>query len=172
MASGTVTLAGGTLSCAGTYALTNLNGMTLAAGTSTVNVTANTLTLQSSVTGPGALFKTGNGTLTLSGANAFTGEITVNGGNLTLSTTASGNGGSGKIIFNASGTLTPVTGYSGGTIAVNSGATTVTIPSVTLTFTSVTGSGTIQYGNSGATTLTLGDATAFTGTLQSLIGYA
>jgi len=148
------------------------SGGTVLPSSVTVNSTA-AYTILANIGGTGTILtKSGAGTLTLSGNNTFTGDITVNGGNLTLSTTASGNGGSGKIIFNASGTLTPAAGYSGGTIAVNSGATTVTIPSVNLTFTSATGSGTIQYGNSGATTLTIGDASAFTGTLQSLIGYA
>ncbi len=47
-----------------------------------VNVDSNTTTLGGSITGAGALTKTGNGTLTLSGANSYLGDTIVSAGTL------------------------------------------------------------------------------------------
>jgi fibronectin-binding autotransporter adhesin len=66
-----------------------------------------------------ALTKTGNGTITLSGANTYTGATTVNGGTLLINgSTAAGS----AVTVNNSGTLGG-TGTVSGTVQVNSGGT-------------------------------------------------
>jgi autotransporter-associated beta strand protein len=91
------TTGGATFDQSGTNALVLAGGMTIS-GTGN-----KTLTLQGSTLGTGefagsitngngsviALTKNGTGTWTLSGTNNFTGAVTVNGGNLVLSTTSS-----------------------------------------------------------------------------------
>ncbi|MGA2498693.1 MAG: autotransporter-associated beta strand repeat-containing protein, partial [Tepidisphaeraceae bacterium] len=136
---GTYTLTGGTLNLGsggiikgstGT-ANVNLGGGTIAAAATAVpisaattltgtngNVTfdsagsANNITVSGVMSGAGGFTKINNGTLTLSAANSFTGNVIVNGG--TLLATAQG-------AANANG---PLGAYSGTrTITVNSGAT-------------------------------------------------
>jgi fibronectin-binding autotransporter adhesin len=69
----------------------------------------NALTVSGTLAGDGALTKTGNGTLALSGVNSFLGGVTVSGGTLALGQTAGAGSGSitlngGTLWLNAAGT--------------------------------------------------------------------
>ena len=103
--------------------------------------------------GPGALVKTGTGTLTLSGANTYSGGTTINAGALML-----GNGGA--------------TGSILGDVAVNTGALFAINHSDTFTFSGViSGGGAFQKLGTGTTILTAtssytGGTTITAGTLQ------
>lgn len=94
-----------------------------------------------------ALIKTGNGTITLSGANTYSGTTTINGGTLLVT----GSTGSGSAVtVNNSGTLGG-TGTVGGTVDVKSGGTLSPGTSVgTLT----TGAVTLENGSTFAVDLT------------------
>jgi fibronectin-binding autotransporter adhesin len=66
-------------------------GGAIALGSATLTVdTADNTTYAGSITGSGNLEKGGIGTLTLTGANAYTGDTTIGGGGLTLDFSASG----------------------------------------------------------------------------------
>ena len=97
----------GTLSVTGAGLTATTNRIfTLNAGGGAINIAdaASNITVSSAITGTGGLVKTGNGTLTLSAVNTFTGGTTVNGGTLALTT--------GGLV----GTL-------GGTVTINTGGT-------------------------------------------------
>ena len=66
LSTGPVTLNGGTLSTS-----FNLSNNFLVAGTATLGIGANTITLSGAFTGDGILIKTGSGILNLTGANSF-----------------------------------------------------------------------------------------------------
>ena len=95
--SGTVTLSGSLVANALSFTVDayTLTGGTLGLdGTApSLSVTTGTATIESRLVGSGSLTKTGVGTLTLSGANSYSGGTTVSGGILRLaSTTAAGSG--------------------------------------------------------------------------------
>jgi fibronectin-binding autotransporter adhesin len=82
-AAANLVLGGGTLQYTGADASTNRNFTLTAATTSTIDVTTNNLTISGASTNTsGALTKIGSGTLTLSGANLYTGLTTVSAGTL------------------------------------------------------------------------------------------
>lgn len=87
-----------------------------------------------------ALQKVGSGTLTLTGANSYTGQTSIDGGTLNVLNTKSG---SGAVIVNNGGTLAG-TSTIAGTVTVNGG-------------------GAIGPGNAGVGTLTLSGAVTFGG---------
>lgn len=68
------------------------------------------LFIHSQVRGPGALIKTGAGTLVLAAANAYTGETIVSGGNLQVGLSGGGTSGLGNVSLNGSGTVLSGTG--------------------------------------------------------------
>jgi fibronectin-binding autotransporter adhesin len=73
---------GGTLAYLGANTTID-RGATLLAGNGTLNVVSNvTLTLSGALTGPGALIENGNGQVTLTGGNNYSGGTVINGGNL------------------------------------------------------------------------------------------
>ena len=129
---------GGTLKVNGT-GLDFSTGMTLGSGGGTINTNGNDTTVSSGISGTGALVKSGSGTLTLTGANSYTGGTTISTGTLvgdtssltgnitdnaalTFSQAADGAfagdiGGTGSLTKTGAGTLT-LTGtnsYTGGT---------------------------------------------------------
>ena len=78
IAAGTLTLSGASLLNSGNYATNILNGGTLSYASSA------TQTLSGAISGAGALTQSGSGMLILAGTNTFTGNLTVNTGNLLL----------------------------------------------------------------------------------------
>ncbi len=80
-ASGSLSFDGGTLQT--TAAFTTARGITLNAGGGTLNTGAD-LTASGVISGPGALTKTGNGTLTLNANNPYGGPTTVQAGTLVV----------------------------------------------------------------------------------------
>ena len=140
----------------------------LAAGA--VNVSSNTSNYvfggAGILSGFGALTKSGNSTLTITGAHTFTGGVNLNGGTISVATvantgTASPLGASGALAFNG-GTL-EFTGASGTTdrlIILNGSGTVKTDTALTMTG-PVTGSGALTKIGTGA--LTLSGASSFAG---------
>ncbi len=80
--------------------------VTLSSGTATIN-TGSATSIAGGISGSGGLIKTGVSTLTLSGANTYTGSTTVSAGTLSLNTTGSNAiaAGAGAITLNTGGTL-------------------------------------------------------------------
>jgi len=90
-ASGGLALDGGTLQLGAT--VTSARAVALGPGNGTIDTMGNNGTLSGAITG-GALTKIGSGVLTLSGANSFSGGLTVDGGSVVAgSATAFGPGG-------------------------------------------------------------------------------
>ncbi|QYM79705.1 autotransporter-associated beta strand repeat-containing protein [Horticoccus luteus] len=82
---GSLTLDGGTLATTATFELNANRGIALGASGGTFDTAAGTgLTYGGIIAGSGALTKSGDGTLTLAGANTFTGDTTVAAGSLVL----------------------------------------------------------------------------------------
>jgi autotransporter-associated beta strand protein len=79
-------------------------------------------TYSGTLSGAGALTKTGNGTLTLATAQSYTGNTTVNSGTLWVNNPTGSGTGSGAVTANTGGTLGG-SGSIGGAVTVNSGAT-------------------------------------------------
>jgi autotransporter-associated beta strand protein len=126
----------------------------------------------STISGSGSLTKSGAGTLTLSGSNTYTGGTSISGGALTISANASlGASGSRNLTFTGSANLNGFNGASLDALTVNGGAT-ATMSINTMTFATTSGSGSITYpgANNANVQLTLGNASAFTGTLRNNIG--
>ena len=117
-------------------ALSGSGNIVLVNGTNAVALTAGgnnaSTTYSGSLSGSGSLIKTGVGTLTLAGSNAYTGNTTVNAGTLALSTGTFGGA--------AGGTVT----VAGGALSIPSGA--VLSASANLT---VSGSGSVYLENGG-----------------------
>ena len=116
IAAGNIVLGGGTLEYTGATAATN-RGVTLTNATSSIiDITTNQLTISGAFAATsGALTKNGAGTLTLSGANAFTGGVTLNTGTLNVNNT------------NALGAVTSTFTINGGIIDNTTGAAITTI---------------------------------------------
>ena len=138
--SGTVTLSkantysGGTTVSAGTLELGN-GGSVLGNITNNATFSINrtdSSTLENVISGTGALFKSGTGTVTLSGENTYTGATTVTGGTLTLS---------GNRTVNTTGAYS-VTGAGTQTLNIQNGNYTI---GVNLVVGSSTGTATVNH---------------------------
>jgi autotransporter-associated beta strand protein len=143
-ASGTLAFGGGTLQYLAGF--TSNRAVTLNAGGGTFDTNGNNATLAGAIGGTGGLTKIGGGTLTLSGANAYTGATTINGGTLALS-------GSGDV-SSSSG----VTVGNGATFDV-SASSFFFVPIATLA-----GSGTVQLGGNGL--VIVNGSTEFSGAIN------
>ncbi|WP_143744020.1 beta strand repeat-containing protein, partial [Polynucleobacter cosmopolitanus] len=146
--------------------------VTLTSGSITVGATGNTLTGTSYVLNPSTgtdhsitavlagtsvtLTKSGNGTVTLSGSNTYTGATTLSGGTLSVSTLASGGNNSniGKST-NVAGNLV----FNGGTLAYTGSAV-----SIDRLFTISNNGGTIDVSGAGALNFTNTGSIAYSGT--------
>ncbi len=84
-----VTFDGGTLQFLASFDLANTRAITLNAGGGTIDTNGNDTTVAQGIGGIGGLTKTGNGVLTLVGANTYSGGTTVAGGVLRLGTGSS-----------------------------------------------------------------------------------
>jgi len=167
---------GGTLQTTGTFALSSNRGVTLNAGGGTIDTTSGTtLTYGGIVAGTGALTKTDTGTLTLSGANTFTGGLNLNAGTVKVTANTNLGGAANNLTFNG-GTL-EVAGITSTarTLTVGAGSTgTLQIDSGNV-FTLGTGS-VLSAGNASSVltvnginstgTLQLGANQTFSGTLD------
>ena len=98
--------------------LTGTGSVTNSGGTLTLNVGSGNNTFEGSIAGAGGFTKTGNGTATLSGNNAYTGASTIGGGTLLVAT--SGSIASSILATVNDGGLLKVNGTAGA-ITVNSG---------------------------------------------------
>lgn len=83
----TLVLNGGTLQAGGAITSPSTRGVTLSAN-STVDTVANAVSIAGVISGSNGLTKGGTGTLTLSGANTYTGNTVVNAGTLALTSTS------------------------------------------------------------------------------------
>jgi fibronectin-binding autotransporter adhesin len=169
ISSGVVTLGGGGVKYAtGNTEDLSAKTVTLAAGNGTIDTNGNDVTFANSVGnfGVGGLTKTGSGTLTLQGANTYTGQTTVRGGVLSVSADAAlGDAGTAAGIVLDGGTLRTTAGFAtsrvvtvsaGSSLDVVGEADTLQLDGV------VTGAGLITKSGSGTVVLA-GANTAFTG---------
>ncbi len=147
--SGTTTIANGTLIVNATAGLGNsaatntliFTGGTLKAGGAITSVAARTVTLTSTglidtnnfavsiagiASGAGGLTKLGLGTLTLSGANTFGGDLSVAAGAVTSTATSDSVFGAGTIIFNTGGAV-DATVQSGNSASARNFANPITV---------------------------------------------
>jgi fibronectin-binding autotransporter adhesin len=165
-----VNLNGGTLSATASVTLDNggsaKRNITLGSNGGTLDVASGqTLTVSGSLSGEGALNKTGAGTLVLSGTSTQTGTTSVTAGNLQVGVSSSGQTGTGQIILNGADAVLSGTGQVQGTTTVtqgtvrpgDAGGTAVgTLTTSELIFTPVTATTVIELqitGSSGTSTL-------------------
>ncbi len=162
--------AGATLDVAASQVIATLSGagnVTLSGGLLTAGGTNASATFDGVLSGTGGLTKLGTGTMTLSGANSYSGATTINAGTLAL--TGTGRTGAGDLAVAAGATL-DLAGNSN-SVAGLSGAGTVLLGAGTLTaggaadtgFSGVI-SGAGGFTKAGAGNLTLSGTNSYTGT--------
>jgi outer membrane autotransporter protein len=150
MFTGGITLDGGTIQTTGPLSLDNPFTLNSAGGT--FETDADT-TLNGSVSGSGALIKSGSANLTLTGTNSYTGGTTIEAGTLTSPNNAVV-AGTTFSVFAAGGLLGNLNGAAGSTLIVNGTVTGNVTNASSLSGTgtvngAVTNSGTLSPGNGG-----------------------
>jgi fibronectin-binding autotransporter adhesin len=174
--SSTLTLSSGiSMSVNSVQPITFGSGLALAlSGTQTWDTSAASLVVDSVVSGAFGISKSGSGTLTLSGANTFTGGATISNGTLLLGASSSGSVTSGPVgtgnLTLGNGTKLGVAAGTGPSAIANAvsldneGSTNVTIDTANgnLTLSGVV-SGNASLTKTAANTLTLGGTNTYTG---------
>ncbi|MEX1049361.1 MAG: autotransporter-associated beta strand repeat-containing protein [Akkermansiaceae bacterium] len=174
-AAANLVLNNGTLRYTGATAST-LRAFTLTAGaTGTFDITTNNLTISGAAANTtGALTKIGAGTLTLSGANGYTGTTTISGGVLSVATIGNGdvagnlgqasNAAANLVLNNGTLKYTGATASTDRAFTLTAGATgTFEIAANNLTISGAAANTTGALTKTGAGTLTLGGANLYTG---------
>ena len=167
---GSLTLNGGTLETTATFTLSSNRGISLAgAGTFDVDA-ATTLTYGGIIAGAGSLAKSDTGTLSLTGANTYSGSTTLTAGTISIGTdsglgAAPGSATAGHLVFNG-GTLLTTVGFTLNAnrgIDLQAGGGTIDVGAGTLNYGGIiAGSGALN--KAGANTLTLTGTNTYSGT--------
>ncbi|WP_432264452.1 autotransporter-associated beta strand repeat-containing protein [Brucella abortus] len=162
-ASGGLTFNGGTLQVMGTSWTSTNRAVSLQAGGGTFDIedAANNFAVTQGVAGAGGLTKSGSGTLTLSGANSYTGATTVSAGTLVV---ANDNTGGGTTTVDVGAGLQIGTGGVSGSLAgdiVNNGTLVVDRSNAFDLANVISGTGSLT--KNGAGTLTLSGVNSYTG---------
>ena len=175
--SATFNFGGGTFGASAPWSSPLNMNLTGAGGPAAVDTTGGNIGLSGVLSGTGGLTKTGNGTLTLTASNGFSGGATIGSGVLAVNSDAALGATSGPVSFNGNGTL------QAGTAAVNlvAARAIVIADGATATFDTngnainvagaIGGNGGLQKVGSGTLTLTglntySGNTTVDGGTLQ------
>ena len=184
-AAGGVILDGGTLGLTSSFNIGATRAISVTANNGGIDTAAGVTTvLTQSITGPGRFTKSSAGTLTLTGANAYTGGTTISGGTLQL-----GNGGTtgslvgdvvdnGTLAFNRSDDLTYANAVSGTGVLRQLGPNTLTLTAAnSYTGTTAVDAGALyvngnQSAATGATTVANGATLGGTGTLGGAVTVA
>ncbi|WP_208948417.1 autotransporter domain-containing protein [Segnochrobactrum spirostomi] len=156
---GTNTYTGGTTITAGTLQIGNGGTTGSIAGDVTDNGTlafnrADDVTFAGVISGTGALVQAGSGTLTLTGANTYSGGTTVSAGTLVGNATSlQGNiANNAAVVFNQTGNGTYAAAISGtGSMTKTGAGTLILIGENTYTGGTTISEGTLQIGNGGTT---------------------
>jgi fibronectin-binding autotransporter adhesin len=159
---GGVTINAGTLEITSGFSTNRVFTLSDTASTFQVDP-AQTFTITSVIGGSGMLTKNGTGTLTLSGANTYTGGSTINSGTV-IANSATSLGASGATATINSGTLDIAATFTTTRNFILGSATSTILVDPTLTFTAngvFSGTGTLN--KTGTGTLTLGGANTYTG---------
>jgi autotransporter-associated beta strand protein len=177
---GALGFGGGTLQLGASFNLSSTRTITLNAGGGTIDTNGFSTTISQAIGGVGALTKTGTGTLTLTGANGYSGGTNLNGGTVNVSADnnlGASNGalsfGGGTLqlgaSFNLSSTRAITLNALGGTIDTNGFSTTISQ--------AIGGGGALTKTGTGTLTLTAtntysGGTTITAGTLQANQSFA
>ena len=165
-----IILDGGTLSASTSFTLGNNKGITLNSA-STIHVdTSSTLTYAGTISGSRGYFKTGSGTLLLSGTNTYTGTTNIDAGTvqvtgtLSSSTTVDNEG-----IFDLDSTNTVASIFGSGDVQLASGITLTTGNTSNRTISGVI-SGAANLVKVGSGRLTLSGTNTLTGSIEIQAG--
>ncbi|ENT15602.1 outer membrane autotransporter barrel domain-containing protein [Brucella sp. F96/2] len=167
---GDLTFNGGTLQVTGTGWTSTSRAVSLQAGGGTFDIedAANNFAVTQGVTGAGGLMKSGTGTVTLSGANSYTGGTKVSAGTLVV---ANDNTGGGTTTVDAGAGLQIGTGGTSGSLAgdiANDGTLVVDRSDAIGLSGAISGAGGLT--KNGAGTLTLSGANSYTGATKVSAG--